>query len=179
MHHILLIFDNPKGLVWFGLLRKPWTCWILCLSSSTDPMDTVTILRPVHVLAQDAGSFLLQLGVTKSIETNYWLHSLTTSYNMKSDKTTSWMCALVGTVDGSLWNSPRTAVELLGSMKHHGIDLDAVAFNAAMKAAVAEGHSDQALQLMRGMAQVGVQPSLVSYGTAMLASNHLGRWEAG
>ena len=28
------------------------------------------------------------------------------------------------------------------------------------------------------VARIGVQPSLVSYGTAMLASNRLGRWEA-
>ncbi len=27
------------------------------------------------------------------------------------------------------------------------------------------------------VARIGVQPSLVSYGTAMLASNRLGRWE--
>eukprot|EP00435_Cladocopium_sp_Y103_P074729 s7_g50.t2 len=88
------------------------------------------------------------------------------------------------------------ALELLSSMKRHGIDLDAVAFNAAMAAAVEAGHGDQALQLMRGMAQmlaasvhdldpngwdkptrIGVQPSLVSYGIAMLATNRLGRWE--
>ena len=38
--------------------------------------------------------------------------------------------------------------------RRHGIDLDAVAFNAAMAAAVEAGHGDQALQLMRGMAQM-------------------------
>eukprot|EP00913_Durusdinium_trenchii_P002394 g2210.t1 len=91
------------------------------------------------------------------------------------------------------------SLELLSSMRRHGIGPDAVAFNAAMAAALEADHPDQALQLLRGMAQklgkgqfnsilfyrlhecdklrLGVQPSVVSYGTAMLASNRLGHWE--
>lgn len=37
--------------------------------------------------------------------------------------------------------------------RNHGIELDSVAFNAAMTAALEAGHADQALQLMRGMTQ--------------------------
>lgn len=66
---------------------------------------------------------------------------------------------------------------MLRSLKRHGVDVDAVAFNAVMAAAVKAGRHSEALQLMRGMAQLGVQASVVSYGTAMLASNFLGRWE--
>ena len=62
-------------------------------------------------------------------------------------------------------------------MKRHLLSVDCVAFNAAMAALLKASRPQEALQLMQGMAQLGVQGSVVSYGTAMRASNELGRWE--
>ena len=48
----------------------------------------------------------------------------------------------------------RSGVEIcVSTPRNHGIELDSVAFNAAMTAALEAGHADQALQLMRGMTQ--------------------------
>ncbi len=54
-------------------------------------------------------------------------------------------------------------LKYLETPRNHGIELDSVAFNAAMTAALEAGHADQALQLMRGMTQKLAVTKGVSY----------------